>query len=125
MSNCQKMTKHSKCEVIFMDRTREDLSYVYYDVVKPKPYIPRPRRIMDSVTDTPLYNSVGMYIMEECYDFHYVLSGSGEVHYNDKTYTVGPGQGFIWHNAIHSLSYNYPPKAKEPWRFISFCFTLL
>lgn len=102
--------------------TREDISLVYYDVVKPDPYIPRPLRIMESITSTSLYDSVGMHVREPCYDFHYILSGSGEVTYKNRLYSVEPGQAFIWHSEYPKLNYHYSKDASEPWRFISFCF---
>lgn len=101
---------------------RTDLSCIYYDIIKPNKYFPRPIRIMESVTQTPLYDSVGMITREPCYDFHYIISGTGEVKYKNKTYIAGPGQGFIWFKDDKKISYRYPKGNSEPWRFISFCF---
>lgn len=101
---------------------REDLSCIYYDIIKPNAYFPRPIRIMESITSTPKYDSVGIIVREPCYDFHYIISGTGELWYEGKTYTVGPGQGFIWFQDDTRIQYRYPKNAKEPWRFISFCF---
>ena len=101
---------------------REDFSCIYYDIIKPNAYFPRPIRIMESITSTPKYDSVGIIVREPCYDFHYIISGTGELWYEGKTYTVGPGQGFIWFQDDTRIQYRYPKNAKEPWRFISFCF---
>ena len=105
-----------------MEQQRTDISYVYYDIVKPKPNIPRPLRITESITDTPMYNSANVFVSEECYDFHYILSGTGEISHNGKIYSAGPGQCFLWHSKSDAFHYRYPNGAKEPWRFISITF---
>lgn len=105
-----------------MEQKRKDLFYVNYDIVKPKPFIPRPLRINESITDTPEYNSEKVYVQNECYDFHYILSGNGLVSYNGKNYNAGPGQGFLCHSKSNDIHYKYPENGDEPWHFISFTF---
>ena len=105
-----------------MEQLRKDINYILYDIVKPKPYIPRPLRITESITDTYMYNSADVFVENECYDFHYILSGVGEVVFNGKVYQAGPGQCFLCHSKSDDIHYRFPKEAKEPWHFISFTF---
>jgi len=66
----------------------------------------------------PLHHS-GKRIYHE-YSLHFILEGRGVFCCDGKSWTLGPGEGFL---ILPGVPNEYTGDAKEPWKYIYICFT--
>ncbi|MEA2012445.1 MAG: AraC family transcriptional regulator [Verrucomicrobiota bacterium] len=79
---------------------------------------PIPEELVEEVQHTQTYSMNQAFRQQGGGQFVITLEGEGELILNGVIYPLPPGTGFL---ALHSdpkIIYRYPPKAREPWRFL-------
>lgn len=84
--------------------------------------LPVPEMIVEEVQNTPAYRWDGRKRSEDGAQVVITIAGCGRIDISGREFELSAGKCFIHNHNDPEVCYFYPPRAKEPWRFLWFAF---